>query len=351
MPPVPVQIDKVRAARLRDTSEYVATVRSRRSVQIQPQVAGQLTRIFVASGDRVAPNAPLMQIDPSRQRAAVNSQEAVREASTATLSYWRQQYQRVERLFAGGAASRQELDQARSALRQAEANTASSGAQVRAEAVQLHYYRVAAPTTGTVGDIPVRVGDYVTPQTMLTTLDDNDVLEAYVDVPLERAAAVRMGMPVEIIDAAGAVLAHSEVTFISPRADGDTQTVLIKSRIVNSDGRLRTAQFTRARVVWSERDGPVVPVLAVQNRNGQTFAVVVRPGDGGPGLAAEQRAVEVGPIQGQSYPVVRGLTVGESIVVSGAQKIRPGARVVPARGGASGGAGGAGGAGPSDGGG
>jgi len=168
----------------------------------QPQVAGHVTRIFVTAGDRVHSGKPLLQIDPLRQQAAVNSQQAAGEASAATLALSRQQFERVSRLYAAGAASGQDMDQARAALRQAEANAASSGAQLRAESVQLRYFRVTAPTSGVVGDIPVRVGDYVTPQTLLTTLDENHELEAYVDVPLERAAKLKLGMPVEIIDSA-----------------------------------------------------------------------------------------------------------------------------------------------------
>jgi RND family efflux transporter MFP subunit len=331
-PAVPVEMEKVRSAPQRDSSEYVATLISRHSVRVQPQVTGHIMRINVVSGDRVVSGAPLMLIDPRRQQAAVHSQQAVSQSAEASLAYWRQQFARTQRLYAGGGASRQELDQARSALHQAEANTSSSDAQVRAQAVELRYYQVTAAVDGTVGDIPVRVGDYVAPQTLLTTLDDNHLLEAYVEVPLERAAALKPGMPVEMIDAAGNVLATSEVTFVSPRAESETQTVLIKSRVHNPTGRLRASQFARARVIWAERQGPVVPVLAVQNRNGQSFAWVVKPtGDGG--LAAEQRAVQVGPIQGQSYPVLHGLAVGDTIVASGVQKLRPGARVVAASGG------------------
>ena len=121
----------------------------------------------------------------------------------------------------------------------------------------------------------------------------------------------------------------TEVTFISPRADPATQMVLIKAKLDNQAGRLRSGQFTRARIIWSRRDGPTVPVMAVQRRAGQAFIWVVRETPGGAGLAAEQRAVQLGPIQDQSYQVKGGVKVGERIVVSGIQKLRPGAPVAP----------------------
>jgi RND family efflux transporter MFP subunit len=327
-PAMPVEIATVKAEPLRDASEYVAVLRSRRSVQIQPQVGGHVTAIGVTSGDRAAPGTLLLQIDPSQQRAAVNSQRAAHESNQATLDFWRKQLARVQSLYAAGAATRQDLDQARSSLRQAEGTAEASNEQARAGGVQLRYYRVTAPVAGTVGDIPVRVGDYVTPETLLTTLDDNDVLEAYIDIPVERASSLSLGTPVEILDGLGAVLAPSQVTFISPRADPNTQMVLVKAEIDNQSGRLRATQFTRVRVIWSRREGPAVPVLAVQRRAGQSFVWVVAEGPGGQ-LSAQPRAVQVGPIQEQKYPVAKGLRAGERIVVSGVQKLRPGAPVTP----------------------
>src|SRR5262249_32398238 len=151
----------------------------------------------------------------------------------------RQQFARVKRLFDGGAATRQDMDQSQTALRQAEAAAASSEAQMKAQSVQLQRYRVVSPIEGTVGDIPVRLGDFVTPQTVLTTVDDNDALEVYVNIPIERAAALQLGTSVEIIDDKGKVLAPSEITFVSPRADPATQMVLVKARADNKDNRLR----------------------------------------------------------------------------------------------------------------
>jgi RND family efflux transporter MFP subunit len=326
---MPVQIETVKSVSLRDTSDYVAVLRSRRSVQVQPQVEGHVSSILVASGDEVRSGTQLLIIDPSRQRATVNSQRAIRDADAAAFELAQTQFARVQRLFKGDAATRQDLDQAETALLQARARVASSHALTRAQAVELHYYKVVAPSNGAVGDIPVRVGDYVTPQTLLTTLDDNTTLETYVQVPLERASTLELGKPVEIVDAAGKVLAPSAVSFISPRADPATQMVLIKATVDNREGRLRSGQFTRTRIIWSLRDGPTVPVLAVQRRAGQSFIWTVHESPGGPGLTAEQRPVRLGPIQEQSYQVVGGIKVGDRIVVSGVQKLRPGARVVP----------------------
>jgi RND family efflux transporter MFP subunit len=323
---MPVEIAEVRSGPWRDASEYLAALRARQSVQVQPMVEGHVTRILVSPGDKVAPGAVLMQIDPARQQATVRSQRAARDANRAAADLARTQRERVRRLFKGGAATRQDLDQAETSAAQAEANAASSEAQVHAATVDLNYYQVTAPTQGTVGDIPVKVGDLVSQQTLLTTLDDNEVLETYLQIPVERAATLKLGTPVDVIDSAGKQLAPSTVSFISPRADPNTQTVLTKTAVDNREGKLRSAQLARVRIVWSHKEGPVVPVLAVQNRAGQSFVWVVHGGPHG-GLVAEPRAVQLGPLQEQSYPIVGGLKAGERIVVSGVQKLRPGAPV------------------------
>ena len=258
-PAIPVKIQVAQSVPISDTTEYVATLKSRDSAVIMPQVEGQITDIYVHSGDRVSPGTMLMQIDPTKQQATVNSQEHSRAAQEANLDYAQQQYDRISALAAAGVVARQDLDQARSALDTAKAQLKSLDAQVQEQQVQLHYYRVTAPSTGIVGDIPVHVGDRVTTTTMLTSVDKPGSLEAYVYIPVERSPQLKMNMPVQIVDGSGQVLADSRITFISPQVDNTTQTVLIKSRIANNEDRLRNLQFIRARVIWGTHQGPVVP--------------------------------------------------------------------------------------------
>src|SRR5437870_7371179 len=111
-PPTPVQITIARLAGVEDSTEYVGTLKSLRSTTIQPQIEGQITQILVKSGDRVAQGAPLMQIDPRRQQAAVSSQEAERAAREANVAFARQQAQRSHDLFSAGAISKQEQERA-----------------------------------------------------------------------------------------------------------------------------------------------------------------------------------------------------------------------------------------------
>ena len=323
MPPTPVELAVAQPAPVEDATEYVATLKSLHSTAVQPQVDGQITQIRVASGQRVAAGAPLMQIDAQRQRAAVSSQEAELAARSAAVAFARQQAQRTGELFAAGAISKQEQEQAATALQTAEANLKALQAQVQQQVVQLRYYTVAAPTAGIVADVPVRVGNQVTTSTMLTTIDQNGTLEVYVNVPIERARDLKNGLPIQIVSSDGIEqLASTSINFVSPHVDDQTQSVLVKGAVQNPDGRLRSAQYVRARIVWKRSEGLVVPVTAVLRINGQFFAFVAE--DAGGKLVAKQRAIKVGPIAGDNYPVLEGIKQGERVVTSGAQKLADG---------------------------
>jgi len=325
-PPTPVEIATARAMPLEDATEYVATLKSLHSTTVQPQIDGQITQILVKSGDRVRQGAPLMQIDPRRQEAAVSSQEAERAAREAAVAFARQQAQRANELFAAGAISRQELEQAETALRTAEANLRALSAQVQQQQVQLRYFTVTAPTSGIVGDVPVRVGNQVSPQTMLTTIDQNETLEVNVNVPVERAGGLRTGQPLQILGPEGGeAVTTTAIDFISPRVDDQTQSVLVKAQVRNPDARLRASQYVRARVIWKTADSLVVPVTAVLRVSGQFFAFVAE--EAGGKMVAKQRAIKVGPIAGNNYPVLDGLKPGERVVVSGVQKLADGAPI------------------------
>ncbi|HXZ27890.1 MAG TPA: efflux RND transporter periplasmic adaptor subunit [Terriglobales bacterium] len=328
-PATPVTIEAARSVTIQDTTEYVAQLKSRNSAVLMPQVEGQVVEIYVHSGDRVAAGAPLMQIDPLKQQATVRSQEDTRTAKQAAVVYARQQYERTKGLYEAQVASKQDLDSAKSALDSAEAELRALDAQVREQQVQLHYYKVVAPTAGIVGDIPVRVGDRVTTSTVLTTVDKPGPLEAYVEVPVERSAQLKLGMPLEILDSGDNVVARSKVDFISPEVSNQTQTVLVKSNLANPEGKLRTAQFIRARAVWGTRQAPVVPVLAVERLSGQYFAFVAEPS--GKGLVARQRPLKLGEIVGNDYVVLEGLQPGDRLIVSGGQSLVDGAPVTAAQ--------------------
>jgi RND family efflux transporter MFP subunit len=326
-PPMGVSTITLTKKPIEQTSGFIATIRSLRSSTVQPEVEGVVTRIFVKSGDRVALGAPVVQIKPDKQQATVRSTEANRAGVEADVQYWRQQVKRLESLVEAGAISKQEFDQAQNSLRSAEARLQALNAQVNEQQVELQYYRVGAPQAGVVGDITIRTGDRVTKSTMITTIDDNSALEAYIQVPIDRSPDLRIGLPVQILDADGKVLATNPITFVAPRVDDATQTVLVKSSLRQVPATVRTLQFVRTRIVWRSADGLTIPITAVTRINGKYFCYAVDKANGGP--VARQRPVEVGDLLGNDYVVISGLSAGDQVIVSGIQKIGDGVPVKP----------------------
>ena len=246
----------------------------------------------------------------------------------AEVEYAQGQAKRTRRLFEAGASSQREAEEADTALRTAEAQLNAADEQVRQQRAELGYYKVTAPASGAVGDIPVRVGDRVTRSTMLTTVDDNDALEIYLSVPVIQGADLKMGLPVRIVDDAGQILATNRISFVSPKVDDATQTILAKATLTDGRGKFRADQFVRVLLVWRSEPGLTVPVTAVSRVNGQYFAFVAEKAD--KGLVAKQRAVTLGDIIGNDYVVRDGLKAGEQLIVAGLQKIGDGAPVAPA---------------------
>ena len=325
-PPSAVKTVTLAPTAIDDASEFIATLRSLRSTTVQPEVDGLVTQIFVKAGQRVSVGTPLVQINAAKQQAAVSSAEASRAGTEADVVYWRQQTQRMEALVAAGAVSKAEVDQAQNSLRTAEARLAALDAQVREGRVELAYYRVVAPQSGTIGDIPVRVGDRVTTSTLITTIDDGQALEAYIQIPLDRSPQLRLGLPVQLLDSDGKVVATNPVTFVAPRVDDGTQTVLVKSLLRQEPPAVRVRQFIRSRIVWRSFESLTVPITAVVRISGQYFCFVAEPGPQG-ALVAKQKPIEVGQLIGNNYVVRGGLKAGETLIVSGIQKIGDGAPV------------------------
>ncbi len=368
-PAVKVKVSTVQRGIIEDSTEYIATLESRRSVNLQPRVQGQISQIFVRSGDPVTAGAAIMQIDARQQQAAVNSLSAAAQVAKAQLENARatleslaaerlgkvadvqlneQEFKRYSELADQGAVSRQTKDlyanrlatakselsainsriQAQKAtISQTEKSLEQADANIRQQQVQLQYYKITAPFSGTVGNIPVKVGDVVSIATPLATITQNRPLEVNIPVPLERGPQLRQGLPVELINAQGQTLTTSKVFFISPNINNNSQSILVKALYDNSAGQLRADQQIRAKIIWDQRNGVVVPTTAVKPIAGENFVFVAeteKTPDGNSQLVAKQKRVNLGNIEGNNYQVIAGLKANEKLIVSGVQNLRDG---------------------------
>ncbi|MBD2693638.1 efflux RND transporter periplasmic adaptor subunit [Anabaena catenula] len=373
-PGVRVKLSAVQTGTVEDSTEYIASLESRRSVNLQPRIQGQVAQIFVKSGDPVASGAAILQIDSRQQQAAVSSLSAAGQGSQAQLENARAtlkslqaerlanvadvrlnqlEYNRYATLADQGAVSRQTKDlyanrlatakaqlgaidsriQAQLAtISQAEKSLEQADANIRQQQVELQYYKITAPFTGTVGDIPVKVGDFVNTSTPLATITQNRPLEVKIPVPLERGTQLRQGLPVELINAQGQTIGNSSVFFISPNITNNSQSILVKALYDNSEGQLRADQMIRAKVIWNQRSGVLIPSIAVSRIAAETFVFVAetdKSPNGVSQLIAKQKQVKLGNIKGNDYQVITGLQPDEKLIVSGVQNLRDGLPIIP----------------------
>ena len=324
---MPVSTKTIDLAQVPQTDEYVATVKSRRSATIQPQVDGALTRILVKSGDHVRAGQVLMTINPLKQQATVDQQISTEAQKKAAFDYNQNELQRQRGLFEAGVTSKQSYDQAVQAYENSKADLDASKAARITQQHELAYYNLTAPFAGVVGDVPVHVGDYVSPQTLLTTVDENTELEAYIYIPTERARDIRMGLPVQVVTSTGELIEDTSIDFVSQQVDNAIQGVLAKAPIHSSLDRFRNEQLVKARVVWSTAPAPTVPVLAVTRIGGQPFVYVATELNGS--TVAKQRSVTLGDTVGNDYAVKDGLKRGEKVITSGIQFLVDGTPVQP----------------------
>jgi len=325
--PLPVKVETINLAPVPRADEYVATVKSRRSASIQPQVNGTLTRILVKSGDRVHTGQVLMTIDPLKQQASVDEQRSTVEQKKAIFDYNQRELERQKGLYEGEGTSKQNYDYAMQAFENSKADWDSAKAALATQQRQLAYYHLTAPFDGIVGDVPVHIGDYVSPTTLLTTVDKNTDLEAYIYIPTERASEIRMGLPVQVVSSTGELIEKTKIDFISQQVDNALQGILVKAPIHAPLDRFRNSQLVKARVVWSTSPAPTVPVLAVTRVGGQPFVYLAD--SSGNGSVAKQRAISLGDTIGNDYAITAGLKAGDKVIVSGTQFLVDGMPVRP----------------------
>jgi RND family efflux transporter MFP subunit len=287
------------------------------------------------------------EADVAQSQADLREQKAELELAQTTL-------ERTKFLVKQGAQSQQVLDDRTRDLRAAQAKTEALGAawnssqkalgaaqarvvssrstiagqqaalqqaisQVGVATDNLDFNRVTAPIDGIVGNIQPKVGDYVDVGEQVTSITQDHTLQLNVNVPLEQASQLKMGLPVEIIDRQGKAIARGDLNFISPRADRNSQAILVKAAF-NNNGKLKDDSFARARIIWSEASGVLIPTEAVSRIAGKSFvfvAIAQQQQDGKNALVAKQKPVELGAIQGQSYQVISGLQKGDRLIISG----------------------------------
>ncbi|HJS44738.1 MAG TPA: efflux RND transporter periplasmic adaptor subunit, partial [Gemmatimonadales bacterium] len=310
-PPMPAEV----AVALRDTVvdaiQATGQIEALQSTQLRPEVQGRLTRILVREGQAVAAGTPLFKVDDAELKAQVEQAEAERDVARRSLD-------RTKQLIAQNAASQADLENA-------DANARSKQATFELLRTRLDRTVVRAPFAGLVGRRLASVGDYVTPLTPLITLQSVNPQQAVFQVPERYAERLRLGQLVSFqVAALPGKNFSGEVVFVDPVVELPGRTILIKARVPNPERRLQAGMFIEARLATDIRpNAVVVPEDALLPLGGATFVWVVKDG------AADRRQVSIG-VRTAGWAEIQGggVEAGDQVVVGGAERLFPGAKVM-----------------------
>jgi RND family efflux transporter MFP subunit len=326
-PPREVQLVTVAPTEARVAGEYLGTLLSRASLTVMPQVAGYVRKLHVRPGQQVRVGDPLVEIDAREESAALSSASAQAEAAAAALALAEQSRTRIEALHREGLATAAELDKVRADVAAAGAAVRAAGAQVSQRRVAVGNRVVRAAVPGAIGEVVVRLGDYVTATTRLTTIAGGDGLELTLGIPAPRARGLVDDAPIEVLGDDGQVLHTTRAFYVAAEADPRTQLVAVKAA-VPADLGLRPAELVRARLIYSAGPALQVPAMAVVRQSGAAFVFVAVEKAGA--LIAERRLIQLGALGPRGFVVAAGLNPGERIAVSSVQSLRDGAAIKPA---------------------
>lgn len=298
--------------------EAVGNARANESVDITAKTSNRITVIRFREGQQVKVGDVLVEFDGEQARANLADAEA-------SLRDSRSQFNRSRELYATKALSEAQLDQLQATLSSNEARVAGARAQLNDTIIR-------APFAGRVGLRNVSVGSFVSPGTVITTLDDASVIKLDFSVPEVFLATVKEGLGIQAHTSAYPETEFSgKVSSIDSRLDPISRSVTVRARIDNRDGRLKPGMFMTVKLTRSESDALMIPEQALIPEGERKFVFAVRDGK------AVRSEVRTGRRRPGEVEITAGLAEGDVVVIEGTQKVRDGTavEVQPARPGAA----------------
>jgi membrane fusion protein, multidrug efflux system len=318
-PPEAVTSAKVEATDWESTRAAIGTLVAFQGVTLGAELGGTVRVVSFESGASVKRGQVLVKLDTTTEEAQLAAASA--DAALAKLNH-----DRARSLRKGGANTQADLDTADAHLKQAEANVASLQATIAKKTIR-------APFDGRVSIRQVELGQVLSPGTAIATLQSVSPIHADFWLPQQALATLRKGQRARIhTDIFAGAQWEGEVTTVNPEVDVATRNVRVRATFPNPDGRLRPGMFASVEVLSSDRH-PVLLIpatAAIFAPYGDSVYVVEEKKDasGKPSAVARQKFVRLGERRGDFVAVVSGLEKGETIVSSGAFKLRNGAAVL-----------------------
>lgn len=299
----PVEIGRVELARIEDDAQAVGSLRARQSVMLRPEVSGRIAKFGFENGARVRRGQLLVQLDDTLQRAQLQQAQAQASIARTTL-------ERNRELLAQNFVSASAVDQSAAALEVAQAQVALAQAQ-------LARMRIDAPFDGVAGIRTVDLGDYVKDGTDLVSVEDRSAM--WVDFRLAERylARLKTGQGVEVqIDALPGRGFKGTVEAVDALLDANGRSLLVRARLTDPQGELRSGMFARARTVFAVREqAALVPEEALVPQGGKQYLIKVV--DGPNGKVSQRLEARIGARLPGKVEILEGLTGGDLVVTAG----------------------------------
>ncbi|MDQ7263937.1 efflux RND transporter periplasmic adaptor subunit [Paracoccus sp. PS-1] len=341
LPPPQVSVQEMTPEALPVVNELPGRVAATRVAEVRPRVGGIVIERVFEQGGKVEAGDVLYRIDPAPYDVRVASAEGALARAEATALNAADQEKRARALRERKVTAGVDLDNAATALAQAQADVAIARASLQEAQLNRSYTEVTAPIAGVVGRALVTEGALVNAQTdIMATIQQLDPV--YVDFTqssselfaLRRAlAAGQLAMTsadaaeVRLIFDDGSEYAHpGKLLFSEASVDSSTGQITLRAEFPNPEGELLPGLYVRVRIEQAVRDNALtVPQMAVQrDESGQAYIYALKDDE-----TVERRDVTLGQTTDNRWLVESGLKPGDRVVVMGAQKLYPDAKVVP----------------------
>ena len=305
----PVDVIQAWTGTIQQSVQAVGTTVARESIDVVAEVAGRITRIGFEEGQQVAEGDVLFELDSVREESELSE-------ALANLRDVEQRLRRARALREDGSVPQAQVDELDAARQGAEARVAVARSRVRDR-------RLLAPFDGRTGLREVSLGAFVDPGAVLTTLDDLSVVRVDFSVPERFLGALRLGQDVSARNAGYQDREfRGEVARIGTRIDPVTRTIRVQSEFDNTDGDLRPGMFMTVRLVLREQtDAVLVPEQALMTEGRELYAYLVEDD------TVQRVTVVIGQRRRGEVQILDGIEAGDTIVVTGQQRLRDGAEV------------------------
>ena len=301
--PAMVEVGKVVRLRIEEDAQAVGTLRSRQGVMLRPEVSGRISRFGFADGQRVRRGQLLVQLDDTLQAAQLRQAEALAGIARTNL-------QRNRELVAQNFVSQSVVDQSAASLEVAVAQVALAEAQ-------MSRMKILAPFDGVAGIRSVDVGDYVKDGADLVNVEDTTQVWVDFRLPERYLAQLKPGQQVEVaLDAMPGRSFRAQIDALDSQLDANGRSLLVRARLANPDGALRTGMFARTRTLLAVRDSAlVVPEEALVPQGGKQYLIKVV--DGAQGKVSQRLEARIGARVPGKVEILNGVAEGDLVVTAG----------------------------------